>query len=280
MQIEVDRDLCEANAVCCGLAPDVFEPRRRRERSSSSGNPPGATAILDVDRVAEGSSTRCPKNASKDCLRDLSADDESRSRRPNRTLDRPRSPSSPAPGPASAAPRRWRWRVPGPTSSSTTCRGRPAHVVDEIESLGGQGDPRRGRRRRARDRRRADRGRGRALRRAAHRRQQRRVHPRPDAVQHDRRGVGRGHPRAPARPLPALPQRGGLLARAVQGRRGAGVRPAGQHLVRGRPHRVGGPAQLRAAKAGIAAFTVAAARALAPLRRDARTRSARAPAPR
>ncbi|MDT4939363.1 MAG: ferredoxin, partial [Pseudonocardiales bacterium] len=25
MEIQVDRDLCEANAVCCGLAPDVFE---------------------------------------------------------------------------------------------------------------------------------------------------------------------------------------------------------------------------------------------------------------
>lgn len=25
MEIRVDRNLCEANAVCCGLAPDVFE---------------------------------------------------------------------------------------------------------------------------------------------------------------------------------------------------------------------------------------------------------------
>jgi ferredoxin len=25
MQVNVDPDLCEANAVCCGLAPDVFE---------------------------------------------------------------------------------------------------------------------------------------------------------------------------------------------------------------------------------------------------------------
>lgn len=25
MELKVDRDLCEANAVCCGLAPDVFE---------------------------------------------------------------------------------------------------------------------------------------------------------------------------------------------------------------------------------------------------------------
>jgi ferredoxin len=25
MEIRVDRNLCEANAVCCGLAPEVFE---------------------------------------------------------------------------------------------------------------------------------------------------------------------------------------------------------------------------------------------------------------
>jgi ferredoxin len=25
MELKVDRDLCEANAVCCGLAPAVFE---------------------------------------------------------------------------------------------------------------------------------------------------------------------------------------------------------------------------------------------------------------
>ncbi len=25
MEIRVDTDLCEANAVCCGIAPEVFE---------------------------------------------------------------------------------------------------------------------------------------------------------------------------------------------------------------------------------------------------------------
>ena len=25
MRVEVDRDLCESNAVCVGIAPDVFE---------------------------------------------------------------------------------------------------------------------------------------------------------------------------------------------------------------------------------------------------------------
>lgn len=25
MRVEVDRDLCESNAVCAGVAPDVFE---------------------------------------------------------------------------------------------------------------------------------------------------------------------------------------------------------------------------------------------------------------
>lgn len=25
MQVDVDRDLCESNAVCVGIAPDIFE---------------------------------------------------------------------------------------------------------------------------------------------------------------------------------------------------------------------------------------------------------------
>jgi ferredoxin len=56
MEIVVDWDLCESNAVCCGLAPDVFElddeenlivkpiPEGREER-----------VLLAV--------ARCPKNA-------------------------------------------------------------------------------------------------------------------------------------------------------------------------------------------------------------------------
>jgi ferredoxin len=57
MELRVDADLCEANAVCCGLAPEVFEldddeqliikqpfPDDQRER---------------VQKAVE----RCPKNA-------------------------------------------------------------------------------------------------------------------------------------------------------------------------------------------------------------------------
>jgi ferredoxin len=57
MELRVDADLCEANAVCCGLAPEVFEldddeqliitqpfPEDQRER---------------VQKAVE----RCPKNA-------------------------------------------------------------------------------------------------------------------------------------------------------------------------------------------------------------------------
>ena len=82
-------------------------------------------------------------------------------------------------------------------------------------------------------------------RRAGHRRQQRRHHPRPDAVQHDRRGLGRRHRRAPARPFPADPQRRDLLAQQGQGCRGIGVRPHHQHLVGGRAVRPGRAGQLR-----------------------------------
>ncbi len=51
-----------------------------------------------------------------------------------------------------------------------------------------------------------------------HRGQQRGHHAGPDVVQHDRRGLGRRHRGPPARPLPADPQRGHVLARQGEGR--------------------------------------------------------------
>ena len=84
---------------------------------------------------------------------------------------------------------------------------------------------------------------------APYRRQQRWYHPRQDAVQHVRRRLGRRHRRAPARALPADPQRGDVLARQGKGRRrqptGAGLRPDHQHVVGGRAHRPCRPGQLR-----------------------------------
>jgi ferredoxin len=59
MQIEVDRDLCEANAVCCGLAPAVFSLDDDEVLVIRQPD-----ADVDVDRVAKAVD-RCPKNALK-----------------------------------------------------------------------------------------------------------------------------------------------------------------------------------------------------------------------
>ena len=58
MEIRVDRDLCEANAVCCGLAPDVFELDDDENLVILTQSPP-------VDRIerVQLAVARCPKNA-------------------------------------------------------------------------------------------------------------------------------------------------------------------------------------------------------------------------
>jgi ferredoxin len=58
MEIRVDRDLCEANAVCCGLAPDVFELDDDEQLIIRQADPPEEhrdRVVLAVER--------CPKNA-------------------------------------------------------------------------------------------------------------------------------------------------------------------------------------------------------------------------
>ena len=60
MEIVVDRDLCEANAVCCGLAPDVFELDDDEQLVIKTQNPPADR----VERVSLAVA-RCPKNALK-----------------------------------------------------------------------------------------------------------------------------------------------------------------------------------------------------------------------
>jgi ferredoxin len=60
MEIVVDRDLCEANAVCCGLAPDVFELDDYEQLVIKTPNPPADR----VERVSLAVA-RCPKNALK-----------------------------------------------------------------------------------------------------------------------------------------------------------------------------------------------------------------------
>ena len=136
-------------------------------------------------------------------------------------------------------------------------------VIDEIVAAGSKAVAVAGdisaavhRRRAGRDRRRP--------RRARHRRQQRGHHPRPHAVQHVRRGLGRGHRGAPARPLPADPQRRHLLAREGQGGR-ATDQVYGRIINTSSEAGLVGPvgqANYGAAKAGITALTLTAARAL------------------
>lgn len=57
MQISVDRDLCEANAVCCGLAPDVFRLDDDEQLVVSDPLPDDS-----LERVS-AAVARCPKNA-------------------------------------------------------------------------------------------------------------------------------------------------------------------------------------------------------------------------
>jgi ferredoxin len=58
MEILVDRDLCEANAVCCGLAPTVFELDDDENLVILTPDPPPEQLEL-IDKAI----TRCPKNA-------------------------------------------------------------------------------------------------------------------------------------------------------------------------------------------------------------------------
>jgi ferredoxin len=57
MEVSVDRDLCEANAVCCGLAPAVFDLDDDEQLVIAA---PIAPAQEDNVRKAV---ERCPKNA-------------------------------------------------------------------------------------------------------------------------------------------------------------------------------------------------------------------------
>ena len=58
MELKVDRDLCEANAVCCGLAPEVFE-LDDDEMLVIKQPEPSADQLDRVRKAVE----RCPKNA-------------------------------------------------------------------------------------------------------------------------------------------------------------------------------------------------------------------------
>lgn len=57
-RIEVDFDLCESNAVCMGLAPDLFEVRDDDFLYVLNETPPD-----DRRAAAEEAALRCPKQA-------------------------------------------------------------------------------------------------------------------------------------------------------------------------------------------------------------------------
>jgi ferredoxin len=58
MRVEVDRDVCEANAVCAGLVPEVFEVDDEDELHILVAEVP--PPLADGVRHAVGS---CPKTA-------------------------------------------------------------------------------------------------------------------------------------------------------------------------------------------------------------------------
>ncbi|MFI5587004.1 ferredoxin [Amycolatopsis sp. NPDC051758] len=58
MEIGVDRSLCEANAVCLGFAPDVFDLDDDEELVIQPGPVPDDQIELVTDAVKG-----CPKNA-------------------------------------------------------------------------------------------------------------------------------------------------------------------------------------------------------------------------
>lgn len=58
MRIEVNRDLCEANEVCVGIAPAVFEIDDDEELRITQPEVPAE----EVERVSRAVAS-CPKNA-------------------------------------------------------------------------------------------------------------------------------------------------------------------------------------------------------------------------
>ncbi|HWD03865.1 MAG TPA: ferredoxin [Amycolatopsis sp.] len=58
MEIDLDRSRCEANAVCVGLAPEVFDLNDEEELVITPGEIPAEL----VERVSSALAA-CPKNA-------------------------------------------------------------------------------------------------------------------------------------------------------------------------------------------------------------------------
>lgn len=58
MKVSVDFDLCDSNAVCCGLAPELFEIRDDGYLEILDENPPET-----MRSQAEDAAQCCPKGA-------------------------------------------------------------------------------------------------------------------------------------------------------------------------------------------------------------------------
>ena len=58
MKVVVDRDVCESNAICMGLAPEVFEVRDDDQLYLLQEHPPEELRVK-VDAAVRG----CPKQA-------------------------------------------------------------------------------------------------------------------------------------------------------------------------------------------------------------------------
>jgi ferredoxin len=58
MDLRVDRDLCEANGVCTGIAPDVFDLDDEDELQIMQPEPPE-----ELRERVEQAVASCPKNA-------------------------------------------------------------------------------------------------------------------------------------------------------------------------------------------------------------------------
>jgi ferredoxin len=58
MELRVDRDLCEANGVCTGIAPDVFDLDDEDELQILQPSP-ATQALASVEQAVAS----CPKNA-------------------------------------------------------------------------------------------------------------------------------------------------------------------------------------------------------------------------
>ena len=247
-KIKVDFDLCESNAMCEALAPEPLRDRRRR---------------LPADPRRERQRRR-PRDRRAGRRLVPQVRDQHRRRLSRPPPHRPHPTAVKEPGhtmPENPDPTSLEGRVAVVTGAGAglgraealalaraganvvlnDLPGAAEEAAEEVRSHGVEALVVARRRGGARHRRRDAAGGHREARPPRHRREQRRHHPRQDAVQHDRRGLRPRPQGAPARTLPALAQRGGVLARALQGDRRAGGRRGREHGLRGVPRRLARP---------------------------------------